>query len=88
MTIMPKSEEIALVKMGRPHVVILGAGASIAATRPFGGDRSGKRLPGMIDFVGILGIQGILDKASVLHSGRNFEDVYDEIFQNPSLVSI
>lgn len=87
MTITPKSEEIALVKMGRPHVVILGAGASIAATRPFGGDKSGKRLPGMIDFVDTLGIQDILDKADVLHSDRNFEDIYDEIFQNLDLIS-
>ncbi len=42
-------DEINAVSMGRPHVVLLGAGASRAAF--LNGDRNGKILPLMADFV-------------------------------------
>lgn len=82
---MSKSEEIAQVKMGKPHVVILGAGASIAATRPFGGDKHGKKLPGMVDFTKTLDLEDLLVRGGIPFSGRNFEDIYDEIHSQASL---
>ena len=42
-------DEIKDVKFGRPHVVILGAGASLAAFP--NGDANGIRLPLMLDFI-------------------------------------
>jgi hypothetical protein len=44
-----REEEIAATDVKRPRVVILGAGASIAACPS--GDANGRRLPVMIDFV-------------------------------------
>lgn len=62
-----------------PHVVILGAGASRAATST--GDANGRRLPVMEDFVEILGLAQILEHANVNWVKRNFEDVYDELYR-------
>ena len=56
--------------MGRPHVVILGAGASLA-TFP-NGDKSGKKLPLMMDFIDIMGLSSILDRYRIDYKNRNF----------------
>lgn len=69
----------------RPHVVILGAGASVAALP--GGDANGVRIPVMLNFVETLGMGKILADASVNWVGRNFEDVYQELADTPSLAS-
>ncbi|MBS3101438.1 hypothetical protein J4204_04850 [Candidatus Woesearchaeota archaeon] len=50
-------QEVNQVSMNRPHVVVLGAGAS-RATCP-DGDKNGKKLPLMSDFVKILGLKFI-----------------------------
>jgi hypothetical protein len=44
----------------RPHVVILGAGASVASC--LDGDKNGRRLPTMNNFVDILGLRDLLEK--------------------------
>ncbi|MEK6762676.1 MAG: hypothetical protein AABY96_08175 [Nitrospirota bacterium] len=62
-----------------PHVVILGAGASRAATPT--GDANGKLLPVMADFVKTLGLAQILNRANVDWIKRNFEDVYDDLYK-------
>jgi hypothetical protein len=72
------------VNFGRPHVVILGAGASVAALP--GGDANGIRLPVMLNFVETLGIEGILSDAAVKWKDRNFEDIFQELTEDPSLV--
>jgi hypothetical protein len=81
-----KEEEISQVKMFRPHVVILGAGASIAAFP--NGDKNGLRLPSMMNFVEILGLGSVLKAAEIEYINRNFEDVYDEIYQRPNCVDL
>jgi hypothetical protein len=58
---------------GRPHVVILGAGAS-AATLP-DGDRDGNRVPLMPDLTEALGLESILDTNGIEYRG-NFEEIY------------
>jgi hypothetical protein len=60
-----------------PHVVILGAGASKAAT-PFG-DAAGRKLPLMDDLPGITGVDALLERAGVEWRGRNFEALYSEL---------
>jgi len=62
---------------GKPHVVILGAGASVA-TCPRG-DRFGKPLPVMNDLVERLGLEPILRSAGVTGAGRNFEDLCSDL---------
>lgn len=64
-----------------PHVVILGAGASKAATPQ--GDRSGQTLPLMNDMVKIVGIDSLLEGACIDWEGRNFEDLYEDIAHDP-----
>jgi len=62
-------EEIAEVSMFRPHVVILGAGAS-RATCPTG-DAEGRRLPVMVDLVDVLDLRPLLLKWGI-NADQNF----------------
>jgi hypothetical protein len=80
------AEEIADVKFGRPHVVILGAGASLAAFPH--GDGNRVRLPLMADFVEIVGIEKMLRSAKIDYQGINFEEVYSRLSEKPEYASL
>jgi hypothetical protein len=80
------AEEIADVSMNRPHVVVLGAGASRAAF-PYG-ERRGKRLPTMADFFEIRSIADVLAGAHIAYSGRNFEELYSELSTDPAKTTV
>jgi len=80
------AEEIADVSMGRPHVVLLGAGASRAAFPQ--GERSGKHLPTMADFFEIASITDAVAGAHIPYSGRNFEEFYSELAKDPAKATI
>ncbi len=60
-----------------PHLVILGAGASVAATPR--GDRRGKRLPVMANFVDCLSLAPAMNRLGIRWKHRNFEEIYDEL---------
>lgn len=79
-------EEINQIEVGKPHVVILGAGASYAAFPD--GDRNGRKLPLMNNFVEILGIEDLIVRTGLSFSSTNFEDIYTQIHQNPDLSKI
>lgn len=79
-------DEIKQIEMGRPHVVILGAGASYAAFP--NGDGRGKKLPLMNNFVETLGIEKLVEKANLKTNSNNFEDIYSEIQKQPKLVEL
>jgi hypothetical protein len=64
----------------RRHIVILGAGASVAAF-PYG-DANGKRLPTMDNFLEMLGLEPVLERGGVKNRHRNFEDIYSELYEN------
>jgi hypothetical protein len=70
-------DEIKDVKFRRPHVVILGAGASLAAFPH--GDPNGIRLPLMCDFVEILELEKHLQKYKIDFRGKNFEEIYSTL---------
>jgi hypothetical protein len=53
-----RQQEVNQIQMGRPHFVILGAGASRAACPQ--GDADGRHLPVMTDFVDTLELREIL----------------------------
>jgi hypothetical protein len=76
-------EEINQIEVGKPHVVILGAGASYAAFP--NGDRNGRKLPLMNNFVETLGIEDLLKRTGLTFSSTNFEDIYTEIHQRQEL---
>ena len=65
-------------RMGKPHVVILGAGASRQAFPD--GDNNGKRLPLMRDFVETLELDAVLTKYKIEYEGKNFEEVYSDLY--------
>jgi hypothetical protein len=81
-----REEEVAQIEIHAPHVVILGAGASIAAFP--NGDKNGKKLPSMPNLIDVLGLTSMLDRAGVNHQGRDFEVIYDEIHKDKSLAGL
>jgi hypothetical protein len=62
---------------GGRHVVILGAGASVAAFPQ--GDANGRRLPTMDNLTAILGLGPSLERTGLTHEGLNFEAVYSDL---------
>ena len=64
-----------------PHVVILGAGASLAACPR--GDRYGRRLPTMANLAEIVGLSTVLKDAG-FDQNANFEGVYSAIVADPA----
>jgi hypothetical protein len=67
------SEEVSNAGMPRPHVVLLGAGASRATC--LAGDKNGKVLPLMLDFTKVLGLGPMLSGWG-LDPNQNFEDIF------------
>lgn len=74
-------EEINQIEVGKPHVVILGAGASYAAFP--NGDRNGRRLPLMNNFIETLNLQELINGSGLNFSSGNFEDIYSDIHKHP-----
>jgi hypothetical protein len=73
---------------GRPHVVVLGAGASLAAFPR--GDRLGRKLPLMWNIVDVVGLGALLDKTGIGDNLDNFEKLYSDLItrgRNPELVT-
>ncbi|MCH9008527.1 hypothetical protein IIA29_11075, partial [candidate division KSB1 bacterium] len=64
-----------------PQIVILGAGASVAAFPA--GDKNGRTLPLMNDFTQILNLGPLFEEYEIEYVGRNFEEIYDEIHSAP-----
>lgn len=61
----------------RPHLVILGAGATIAALP--NGDRFGKKSSVMNSFLSNLGLSSILSEIKLKTTSTNIEDIYSEL---------
>jgi hypothetical protein len=72
-----KKEEIESLTMERPHLVILGAGASYASFP--NGDKNGKKLPLMSNFVQILGLEKLLEENNIHAPYNDFEAIYSDI---------
>lgn len=70
----------------RPHVVILGAGASRAAFRD--GDANGNGLPVMNDLVEVVGLKPLLQSHGVPFESQNFEALYAELCADPGKVPL
>lgn len=61
----------------RPHVVILGAGASCAAIP--NGDKYGRKISAMSGFIDKLGLTSLLSKVDIHTESDNLEDIYMEL---------
>ena len=72
------------ITVGKPHVVILGAGASCAAFPR--GDRNGKILPVMNNLVDtITELRELLDEHGIEYAGKNFELIYARLYEQEKL---
>lgn len=76
---MHKEQNFAEDIITRPHVVLLGAGASIAAFPK--GDKNNKSLPSMENLVKILELDKILIKNGIPYKGENFEDIFSSLYE-------
>lgn len=64
---------------GPSHVVILGAGASVASTK-FAPEKNGFELPTMKDFIEVVGLEDLCDQHP--QHRDNFEKWYSHIHEN------
>ena len=76
-TIFSKEDEIRTLVVSKPHVVILGAGASRATC--LHGDKNNRILPLMADFIDTLRLTEVLERAGIEYSGKNYEEIYAEL---------
>lgn len=81
-----ETEEIKSVKMKRPHLVILGAGASLASFP--NGDMNGKKLPIMRTFTETVGLTNLLESEGIKLPYDDFEAIYSDIAVDPSRVKL
>ncbi len=63
-----------------PHVVLLGAGASLAAFP--NGDANGKQLPLMNNIVEVVGLSDLFDDEGINYKNINFEILYSNLKNN------
>ena len=76
-----KEDRIKTVFGGGGHVVILGAGASIASTLR-NMEKNKKRLPSMENFIEVVGLQDIVDTIPDKLKAENFEILYSNLHDN------
>ena len=74
-------EEFERVFKERPHVVLLGAGASVAAIP--NGDKFGNKTSVMDGFLDKLGMLELIDSLRLNTTSRNLEDIYSEMAERP-----
>jgi len=82
-----KQHRIEKVGNGGGHIVILGAGASVAATLrdPL---PNGKRLPLMKNFIKVVGLQDIIMQVPEHLQSENFETLYSNLWMDDSMKEI
>jgi len=65
----------------RPHLVLLGAGASKAAFP--NGEKNSLKMPLMVDFVETVnGLSDYLGECGIDYKGQNFEDLYNSLYED------
>jgi len=73
-------DEINQIEKRKPHVVILGAGASRAALP--NGDKYSQRIPLMNNFVEILELGDLLYDSHINLKSDSFEDIYSKLYKS------
>lgn len=63
----------------RPHVVLLGAGASVAAIP--NGDKNGKKISAMKGYINKLGLESVISDIDLDTTSDNLEDIYMEMYE-------
>lgn len=83
---MPTEKEIHDFIINRPHVFILGAGATIAAIP--NGDKNGKKCSVMNNFLSEMGLTELLKDVELDTDSSNLEDIYSELDGRPECQDI
>ena len=78
--------DIAEIMRSRPHLFILGAGAT-KATIPKG-DKFGRQSPVMENFMQEIGIDGLLDGVALKTKSKNIETIYSELASKPEYTDV
>jgi hypothetical protein len=78
-TIINKEQLINEPRRLKPHVVILGAGASKQAFE--NGDANGNKIPLMNDLIEIVGLDELLLNNGIEYNGKDFEKIYSELYE-------
>lgn len=81
-----KAHEIQRIMKNRPHVLILGAGATVAAIP--NGDKNGRRSSVMDGFIEKLDMSQIILNAKLKTKSGNLEDIYTELHERDDCVEI
>ena len=76
-----REDRVKTVWGGGGQVVILGAGASIAATRR-NSELNGKQLPSMDNFIELVGLTDILEILPEHLQSKNFEQLYSNLYKD------
>ena len=76
---MTREQGIQKVVGGGGHIVILGAGASIASTMR-NPEQNGKQLPSMANFISVVGLQDIVDTVPQELRSDDFEKLYSNLY--------
>lgn len=72
-----QAHEFELLMKNRPHVVLLGAGATMAAIP--NGDKNGRKSSVMNNFIEELGMSSIIKNVNLNTQSNNLEDIYSEL---------
>lgn len=76
-------------KYNKPHVVLLGAGASVAVLNDFNGtDKYGKKTSVMNNFIQELGLDEIFNEYNYKPFSRNLEDIYSDLYEKPEYAEL
>lgn len=67
-----------------PHIVIVGAGASVAAIP--NGDKNGLQTSVMDGFLEKLGMSKMISSLNLVTQSKNLEDIYSEIAESPKYI--
>lgn len=81
-----KAHEFELLMKNRPHVVILGAGATMAAIP--NGDKFGRKSSVMSGFLEQLGMTQVIQAANLTTTSKNLEDIYSELHSREDCTEI
>ncbi len=81
MAALTKEDRIKTVFGGGGHVVILGAGTSIASTMR-NPEPGGKILPSMNNFIEVVGLQDIVESLPNKLKAKNFEELYSRMYDD------
>jgi hypothetical protein len=79
-------EEIKSPDKERIHVVVLGAGASLAAFPA--GDRNGLKLPIIKNFVDVVGLDPLLAANQIAAPYDDFEGIYSDVAADPNRIAL